>query len=212
MLLAAGILFDLSISSFHIKNISYQQEMLWSLAGIVALLGILRAIRRWQGIKDMKSFKSFSLHIKSSKSSLQYAILHSALELMFMLFTIIIAAFILMPEPHNAYPILLVSLFLFIESSIFLLRRLKNDQVFGVGVNKDVIAYFNREMKLLYFTGLQRVTIHYGMIHFQYKGELSMFLPATAIADEDRVKFRDHLIETLSEKNVYIDEAFRQWH
>lgn len=208
---AFGIIYDFSISSLHLRSIAFQQEILWMLSILVGLLGVLRAIRRWQGIADMKKFKSFSYNFKLSKSGFHFALMHTLLEILFMVATLIIAYNFLMEEAHNAYPIIGVAAVLLLESLLFLARRSKRDVVFGIGINKEVIALFNREMKLYYYVGLQRVEIHYDMIHFQYKGNLGMFLPTKMIPEKNRIEFRDKLIETLSTQNVYIDEDFRKW-
>ena len=116
-----------------------------------------------------------------------------------------------MEDPNIAYPILTVTGLIFIETLIYLYLRLQNGNGFGIGVNKEVVAYFNREMKLYYFTGLKVIEIHSELIHFKYKKDLSLFLPTAAFKKEDIPEFKAHLIETLSDKNVYIDETFRKW-
>ena len=66
-------------------------------------------------------------------------------------------------------------------------------------------------MTLFYFTGLRAIEVHSELIHFKYKKDLSLFMPTAAVSKEDIAEFKEHLIETLSDKNVYIDESFRKW-
>ena len=211
MLFGIGIVFDYSLSALVFNKVPFKSEILWALALVVFLFGLLRAVRRWQGIKDMRNFKGFSKHFKTSGITTQYAVISTILELIFMLFIGTIALMFFMEYADIAYPILAVTGFVFVESIVYLLLRVKNGGGFGIGVNKEVVAYFNREMKLYYFTGLKVVEIHSELIHFKYNKNLSLFLPTAAIKKEDVQDFKAHLIETLSDKNVYIDESFRKW-
>ena len=54
------------------------------------------------------------------------------------------------------------------------------------------------------------------MVNFQYRDDLNLLMPLDILNNEDRVAFRDALIELLEginadkrEKFIYIDDAFR---
>src|SRR5690606_32435879 len=107
---------------------------------------------------------------------------------------------------------LCVMLVLIVESIVFLFQIINAGKAFRIGVNSRVIAYFGREMHLLFYTGLQRVELHQrDLFSFQYKGDLVIFFPATVLEPEDRIPFREALLKQLEEKNIYFDDALRTW-
>ena len=207
-----GNIYDFSFSTFHFRGLGLKDEILAAIAVLVALLGMIRILRRWQGVKDMKNFKSFTFKTKLSKEMFSEAILHSSLEILFIIGFIVLLGFFTSIEFYNGIHMLVVMLIILVDALLFFFRRLRNDDVFSIGINKDIVAYFNREMKIYYFTGLQRIEIHHGLIHLQYKKDLNLFIPTSAIPKAERENFRDQLIATLENRNIFIDEEFRKWH
>ncbi|MBN4070998.1 hypothetical protein JYT72_00680 [Crocinitomix catalasitica] len=213
MALAGAIVYDLSFSSmWTLKAMSYKEEILGGLAVVILLLGLIRVKRRWQGIKDMKNFSKFSFDCLISKESMKDSIVFTSIELVF---TLAFMAFTLKMselQPEYTIPMIAVLGILASEAIFFLIRLLSGGSAFKLGVNKEVVAYFNREMHLYYYTGLKRIELKQkDLINFQYKEDLNIYLPTAVIQKKDRVQFRDALIETLADKNVYIDDAFRAW-
>ena len=84
-LLALTIIFDLSVSQFYFRKLPYQKEILYSLSVLFFLIGLIRVKRRWQGIKDMKTFSQFTFERKISRSYLNKAMIFSIIEIMFLL-------------------------------------------------------------------------------------------------------------------------------
>ena len=69
-----------------------------------------------------------------------------------------------------------------------------------------------REMRLYFYTGLLRVELHQNdLISFKYKQDLVLFLPVEVIQKEDRKAFKEALIQQLNQKNIYFDDALRNW-
>jgi hypothetical protein len=183
----------------------------------VLLLGLVRIRRRWQGMRDMRKFGKFTFVRGISNKAKNSSVLFTLGELFFMLAFFYFLGKMTLLERAYTTVMLLVMLILIFESIIFLIKIFIGGDAFRIGINKKVVAYFNREMYLFYFTGLRRIEIHQDMINFQYKGDLNLFLPLEILKKEDRAAFRDALIETLEayavSKNgrvIYIDEAFRK--
>lgn len=215
--LAMGIVYDLSLSSnFSLKGLPYKYQIAYGLTLIIFTLGVLRIVRKWQGAKDMKRFQKFTFVRPISKSARNLALLYATGEILFMSIICFVLLMMAMLDPVLVSPMLLVIFVLMIEGIIFSIRILKGGDAFRVGINKSVVAYFNREMNLIYYTGLKRVELHQDMINFQYPQDLNILLPLEVIEKNDRLAFRDALIETLETelkskkgKNIYIDDAFR---
>lgn len=208
--------FDLSLSSgLSLENMPWQEEIAAGFTLVIFLLGMLRIIRRWQGVKDMTRFDSFRYVAPISHRILGLSTLFTMAETVFMVGAVIFLTFLMNLEPNLVYPMIIVLIILAIESAFFALRITRRGKAFRIGISDKAVAYFDREMHILYFTSLLRVEMHQDMINFQYKDDLNLFLPLDVIRKEDRAEFRQTLMESLTEyglkksKTIYFDDAFR---
>lgn len=215
--LVMTLAFDLSLSSIvNLKALPFKFEICTGFALVIFLLGWLRIKRKWQGANDMRKFKNFVFARPVSRSALNLSLVYAFAEIVFMGFLLYFLSLI----SNLAYDYVIVMMgvigLLLAESLFFAFRIIKGGDSFRVGINKSAVAYFNREMHIFYFTGLKRVELHQDMINFQYKEDLNLLLPIEVIRKEDRVAFREVLIEVLNERSaskkgrlIYIDDAFR---
>jgi hypothetical protein len=208
--------FDLSLSSgLSLTNMPWQKEIAYGFTLVIFLLGMLRIIRRWQGIKDMKKFDSFRYAQPISYRILGLSSLFTMAETVFMVGAIIFLSFLVGYVPTLVYPMIAVLFILALESASFALRITRKGKAFRIGISDTAVAYFDREMHILYFTSLIRVEMYQDMINFQYKDDLNLFLPLDVIRKEDLAEFRRTLMDSLTEyglkksKTIYFDDAFR---
>ena len=206
------VCWDLSISNLHLKGMPYKQPIFTGMALLVLLLGLVRIQRRWQGMRDMKKYSNFTFSTFISKSHRQQAVVITSLEVLFFFAAILFCRLFLVLNPEYVMPMILVLAFICVESVYFVFRLLKGGDSFRVGLNSEVVASFNREMYLYYYTGLQRVELHQkDLINFGYRDGLNLSFATESIAPADRKAFRDALIAVLETKNVYIDDSLRTW-
>ena len=211
-LMSMTIIYDLAISNFHLKGLPYKKEILSALAVLFFFLGVLRIRRRWQGHRDMKKFAQFDFDSKVSKAYLNRSMIYTGLEILFMMAALYLFVQLSYIENDMMLVMICVMGILIVESILFLFQIVKAGRSFRIGVNSRVIAYFGREMHLFFYAGLRRVELHQrDLISFKYKDDLVLFLPTTVIRDEDRIPFREALIKQLEEKNIYFDDALRNW-
>ena len=210
--IAMSIIYDLSFSSYSFKAMPYQKEVCSALTFILLILGVLRAKRRWQGLKDIVKFKQFKFVIPVAKSRMNLGRIFTMVEIVFMGGFIYVLYNLSQLNAELTIPMIVVVSILMAESIFFLARMIKAGNGFNIGVDKKLVAYFDREIYIFYFSGLRRVELHQDLINFQYKGELNLFLPLDAIEKQDLIPFRDNLIKSIesnSDKNIYIDSDFR---
>lgn len=211
-LIALTIIFDLAISNIHLKGMPYKYEIMTGISLLFFLVGLLRVKARWQGFKDMKSFKQFDFESKISKTFSKRSMNYTVLEILFMCGALTLFIRLWMLESNLMISIILVIAILILESLVFLMALKAKGKSFRIGLNDKVIGYFAREMKLFYYEGLQRVELHQSdLISFKYKGDLVLFLPTSVLEDKDIPKFKAALIEQLDAKNIYFDDRFRNW-
>jgi hypothetical protein len=206
------IIFDLSISNLHLRGMPYKVEILWSLSVLVFLLGLLRIRRRWQGIKDMNNFEQFELEFPVSKTLIKRGRLFTFIEILFVLGAITVFIRLAMLDFEMMVVMIAVLAVLALELIVFLARLMAAGKTFSMGINSKVIAYFSREMHLYFYTGLKRVELYQNdMISFSYKNDLVLFLPINVIPESEVMNFKNVLIKELEAKNIYYDDALRNW-
>jgi len=206
------LVYDLALSNLHLKGMPYKLQIFTGLALSVFFLGLIRVQRRWQGMRDMKKYSNFSYVTFVAKTHRYQAVLITSMEILFFVAVILFCRLFLNLNPEYVMPMILVLTFICLESGVFIYRLIKGGNSFRVGLNNDVIARFDREMSLYYYTGLQRVELHQkDLLNFGYRDGLNLSFPTESIALEDRKAFRDALIAVLETKNVYIDDSVRTW-
>ena len=211
-LLSITVVFDLSMSNIHLRGLKYKEIIFPSFAAAVMLIGALRMKNRWLGWNDMRKFKSFEFESNVSKTFKTRALTFTFIEAIFLSGAIMLFSKMAKLDASVVTPMMIVLCILVLESLIYMIRINAGGKGFRVGLSNKVIAYFGRESKLIFFEGLQRVTLHQSdLISFKYRDDLVIFMPTNVLEDEDKIKFREALIKVLEEKNIYFDDRFRNW-
>lgn len=204
--------FDLSISNLHLRGMPYQQQIFAGFSLLVFLIGLLRVKRRWQGIRDMKKFTQFTHSWTVSKSHLKHGITITAIEVFFMMAAFIFCLVVIPVEPMYVIPMLVVLGLLSLESLYFIFILSKGGTAFRIGINSQVVAVYDREMHLYYYTGLEKVELHQSdMINFGYREDLNLPFETSVLDSKDKEAFRQALIDKLTENKVYVDSTLRNW-
>lgn len=206
------VVLDLSISSWNLKGMPYQREIFTGIALLIFILGLIRIQRRWQGMRDMKRYKSFVFKAPLAKKHRNLGVLLTSLEAIFYVAGIGVCTIFLELEPTYVYPMMLVLAILSLESVVFIITQIKAGPAFMIGFDDNVIAYFDREIHLFYYTGLQRVELYQkDLINLGYRDELNLGFETTTLEDSDRKAFRDAFIQKLESKNIYVEDSLRNW-
>jgi len=209
--LAVGNIEDIGISVYEINQIKFLKEICYGIIVVIALLALLRIQRRWVGIKDIKSFKKFIYKTPLSKKAKTLALVFSVMEIIFLSFFI---AIYFKELSHDVdfllLPIIIVLLIIVLEIILFTTIALKSKNIMIMGVNQNLIAFFDREIHIVYFDGLQRISIYQNRLHFKYKLDLNVFVEIDYIPKENLLEFKKHLEQVLLAKNVFIDDSFRE--
>ena len=207
---ALGFINDLNFSVYQIRSIPFIVEIVYAITVVVLLLGLLRIKRRWEGLRDIKKFTKFIYTTRLSKKSIGLSTVFMSIETVFMIFFILLSLdAYLMDKGTLLLPMFAVLSFLSIESIIFLIK-LRTDPNIKIGVNKNLVAYFDREMHIYYFDGLQQISVYQNRLHFKYKTDLNMFMELDIIPTDELPNFKTALQSVLQDKDVFFDESFRE--
>ena len=211
-LMVMTVVFDLSVSQFHLKGMKYKQEVFTSIAILVFLLGLIRVQRRYQGIKDMKKYTKFQFAVPVSDKHRNYGFVICLIEAGFMIAGIGACFLFNKLEPAYVIPMMVVLSLLALESIVFGFTLKKGGVAFRLGFDDSVIAAFDREMNLFYYEGLKKVDLHQNdLISFSYIDDLDLPLQTAIIDQKDRKAFRDALVTKLEAKNIYVGDSLRNW-
>ncbi len=75
---------------------------------------------------------------------------------------------------------------------------------FRVGVTTKAVIMADRDVQLVYFSGLRKVSIHQDSLYFDYIKDLQLFFPLDSIDPQDRDSFFDSLSDQLDKDKVFV--------
>jgi len=207
---AFGSINDLNFSVYQLKEFPFLTEIIYGLTAVIFLLGALRIKRRWTGLIDIKSFTKFSYSTKLSKKAKILGTVFFSAELIFMMFFLFLAVDSQkLDDGTILLPMFGILIFFVLETIIFMVK-LNTSENIKIGVTSNLIAYFDREINIYYFGGLQQVAVYQNRLHLKYRDELHMFVELDIIPEGELLNFKNAVYNVLKEKDIFFDESFRE--
>lgn len=196
--------FDLPIEFLHTtaSQLSYRGEIMAGCAVVLLVLVLRRSASRWVGVGMTRKPERFIWHAdigtERKKQVRMYLIIEAVTALIFAGATYRITT--------EAWAVSLVYLLLFLDQLVFLLIAMP---WFRVGVTHKAVVVADRELRVLYFSGLRRIESHQQTIYFEYIEDLQLFFPTNCIPDGKYGEFRNALETRLNRDRVYFDDKFK---
>ncbi|MFK8036648.1 MAG: hypothetical protein AB8B74_00030 [Crocinitomicaceae bacterium] len=210
--LAIGSIYDLGFSVYEVNDIPYIKPIAYGLSFLILLLGLIRVKRRFEGRKDIKKYRGFTFSAPISKVAINNSTVFLGIEIVFGVGLIIILVKIIGLDVQNLIlPLLIIVTGLVVENIIYLVYFRLNHSIFKIGIGPQFIAYFDREMHLYYYKGMQRIEIYQNMINFKFKKDLNLFLNLDIIPHNQQQAFFESLEKVLLDKNVFFDDSYHQY-
>jgi len=207
---AFGSINDLNFSVYQLKELPFLTPIIYGLTVIIFLLGILRIKRRWTGLSDIKSFTKFTYSTKLAKKAITLATVFFIAEVVFMVFFLFLAVDSQKLDKGTILlPMFGVLIFFILETFVFM-AKLHTSKNIKIGVTSNLIAYFDREINIYYFGGLQQVAVYQNRLHLKYRDELHMFMELDIIPEGELLNFKNAVYAVLKDKNIFFDESFRE--
>ena len=207
---AFGSINDLNFSVYQLKEFPVLTQIIYGLTTVIFLLGILRIKRRWTGLIDIKSFTKFTYSTKLSKKAIILATIFFAWEVIFMVFFLFLAVDSQKLDDGVILIPIFVTLTLFVLETLIFIVKLHTSQNIKIGVTSNLIAYFDREINIYYFGGLQQVAVYQNRLHLKYRDDLHMFMELDIIPEGELLNFKNAVFAVLNEKGIFFDESFRE--
>lgn len=202
MLIAILVGFDLPIGFLRVSgnNLAYKDEILLGFGLLFAILVLRRSIRRWMGMRIVAKVKKFKWNAPVSKPRKGRVITYLLLEAMVMFF--VSAAFYVIAD--SALPIAIAFLIGVVDNLIFMLVGMNNR--FRVGLSSKALIVADREVTLLYFTGLRKISLHQQTVYFDYIKGLQLSFPLNCIQEDMREEFFSQLEEQVDRDRVFFSK------
>jgi hypothetical protein len=103
---------------------------------------------------------------------------------------------------HAWLPALAFSM-VFPDNMVFLLTG-KIKKGFRLGVTPKAVIMADRDVQVIYFSGLRKVSIHQDSIYFEYINDLQLNFPIDTIDLDKRDIFFDQLSERIDKDRVFL--------
>ncbi len=200
MLYTIFVGFDLPVEFLHTTaaQLPYQFETFLGIGLILFIINFRRSIRRWMGMSLVSKTAKFQFNSEVSSERKKRIITYNLLEALIMasvaygLYSLTVKAW--MPAAGL--------LFCTIDNLIFTFVGIRGKK-FRIGVTSKVVMLADRDVQVIYFTGLRKVSIHQQSIYFDYIKELQLDIPTDAVPSEQAGQFFDTI-----EANVDKDRVF----
>jgi len=194
--------FDLPISFLKTTGqfLPYKFEIFLGIGIFILVILLRRSVRRWMGMLIVSKQKRFKWNAPVSKSRKNRVVTYLALEAFIMLFI----GVALYEVSNDAFAPAAAFLFSAFDNIVFaIVGSLKKG--FRIGLSTKALMVADREVVLLYFKGLRKVSIHQQSVYFDYVKGLQLSFPIDCIQEENKEAFFSILEKQMDPKKVYFE-------
>lgn len=200
-LLAIFVGFDLPIESLRMQasEIPNLPIIFLVLAAILCVLSLRRTLRRWSGLYlvNQRSKYVFNAEIKleRKKRVVVYTVLESViLAYLGYAYTAI--------TPLALAPSIVMYVFS-LEGMIFLVYGLLGKK-FRIGITTKAVLVADREVFVMYFSGLNEISISQQSVYFTYAGNLQLNFPTECLDSGNKIEFFENIKSQIDQDRVLL--------
>lgn len=200
MLLTIFVGFDLPIDFLRVSgaNLPYRFEAFLLMGTLILLLLLRRSVKRWMGANIVRQQNRFKWNVAAGPDRVKRIMTYIGLESLIMT-AVAVGLYSITPE---AWPPALAFLFGALEGLIFGLVA-KSKKWFRIGLSSKALIVADREVTLLYFNGLRKISVHQQSVYFDYIQGLQLSFPVDCLPEGE-----EHAFFSLLEANVNRDKVF----
>ncbi len=198
--LAVGLNEDFEFFGFNIQGEEFAYKQVVFIVGGAALflLGDLRASKKWMGLNVMRQTKRFKYTSEISEERRRRVLIYNFIEIIFLLLFGLFF-FIMTNE----------AIYLSIAYALLAVENLANSfvgmskQGYGIGISSKALIRVDREVNVIYFKGLQKITKHQDTLYFDYINDLTLHIPLNCVPQDKETEFYQALKEQVDPNKVY---------
>jgi hypothetical protein len=197
---------DLPIGFLKVSgnNLPYKEGIFLGLGLATTIIILRRAIRRWMGMRIVNQVKKFKWNAPVSASRKSRVQLYLSLEALVMT-AMAIGLYSVSEDavaPAIAYGIGAL------DNIVFAIAG-GNDR-YRVGISSKALIIADREVILLYFSGLRKVSAQQQTTYFDYIKGLQITFPTNCVRDENKEKFLEVLEAQLDKDRVFFSKTMNR--
>lgn len=203
MLMAIYVGFDLPVTFLKTTGayIPYREEIFLGLGLLILIVNVRRSIRRWMGMRIVSKQMKFKWNAPVSKTRKRRIVTYTILEVLVMTF-VGVALYIVTPQ---AWFPAIAFIFGAVDNLIFGAVGLSGNH-YRIGLSSKALIVADREVILLYFKGLRKISVQQQSIYFDYIKGLQLTFPSDCIQDEHRAEFFKLLEEQIDQDRVFFSK------
>lgn len=193
--------FDLPLESFGTSGaqLEIKDEVFLGLGILILLINMRRSIRRWLGLRIVNQIGKFKWNIPVSLERKKRVQVYTLLEV----FVFTVLTYGLYRVSADAWMPAIGFLFGAIDGLLFTIIGSSRNR-FRIGVTSKAIVSGDRDVALVYFQGLRKISIHQDSIYFDYIKKLQLSIPLDCVAIEDREAFFKAVEDQVDLDRVFI--------
>ena len=197
MALTVFVGFDLPVEFLKVsgRNLPYRFEAFLIFGLILLLINLRRTIRRWMGMYIVNKQQKFRWNAEVSKTRRQRVVAYNLLEA---LVCGSIGAGLYAVTKEAWFPAVAL-LFCTVDNIIFTFFGTIGHR-YRAGVTAKAVILADRDVQVLYFSGLRKISIHQQTIYFDYIKGFQINISLDRIQPQDRSVFFE-VIEGLVDKD-----------
>jgi hypothetical protein len=193
--------FDLPLESFGISGaqLEIRDEVFLGLGILILLINIRRSIRRWLGLRIVNQIGKFKWNIPVSAERKKRVQVYTLLEV----FVFTVLTYGLYRVSTDAWMPAIGFLFGAIDGLLFTIIGSSKNR-FRIGVTSKAIVSGDRDVALVYFQGLRKISIHQDSIYFDYIKKLQLSIPLDCVSTEEREAFFNAVEDQVDLDRVFV--------
>lgn len=186
------------------EQLPYLGQIFLGIGIIYLIIIVRRSSRRWMGIKMVAQVSKFKWNVSMGEGRKKQVYLYQWLEAMIMAF----GGLALYTITEEAL-IPAIALWLGAVDNLVFLILDKQKNIYRIGLTSKALVVADRDVKVLYLSGLRKVNIHQQTIFFEYIKDLQMAFPLNCIPQKDQKDFKDQLELLVDRDKVFFDEKMK---
>jgi hypothetical protein len=200
--------FDIPLEFLKISgaNMPYINEVFYVFAILIFLIGVRRSLKRWLGIRMVNQTVRFQWTAPMGENRYKQSTLYLFLEAILHFFM----ATALYQISDYSLPVVFVLVVLALDHVFFAIIT-KSKNLYRVGITSKAIVIADRDVKVVYFSGLRKVDKQQQSLFFDYIKDLQISFPTDCINESFRAEFKEKLASKLDRDSIFFSESFKSF-
>jgi hypothetical protein len=193
--------FDLPLEFLRTTGgqIIYTFEIFLGFGLLLLIINVRRSVRRWMGMRIVNQTHKFLWNQPVSLERKKRVNVYNVLEA-FVMFCVGSALYYV----TSAAILPAIAFWYATADNLIFLGIGSMKQRFRAGITKKAVVVADRDVSVLYFSGLRKVTIHQDSIYFDYIKSLQLSFPLDCIEESQRDQFFATLEAQLDPDKVFV--------